>query len=226
MMVSGDIWLYLSWKHLPQSDMQKKEHLKKSILTAEMSLGGKSDAVDTLLCKCVESVRYFNEISFIRSPRLHLFGRKNSNNVKNCNHYKNVIYSCDANLIFKHHHTSSVSHDSSEIILICWFAAQETIIITINIEYSCAGYIFDETNKFSQDIVMNRKFKRIFMNVYTVDLMYPCCGNLCKNTFASVWAVSVFYSLVYYRACEVRFRLFVFWTVSAEEGNTPVLLFW
>ncbi len=35
---------------------------------------------------------------------------------------------------------SSVSHDPSEIILICWFAAQETfLIIIINIENSCAS---------------------------------------------------------------------------------------
>ncbi len=32
---------------------------------------------------------------------------------------------------------SSVSHDPSEIILICWFAAQETFLI-INVENSCA----------------------------------------------------------------------------------------
>ncbi len=29
---------------------------------------------------------------------------------------------------------SSVSNDSSEIILICWFAAQETVLININVE--------------------------------------------------------------------------------------------
>ncbi len=47
---------------------------------------------------------------------------------------------------------SSVSHDPSEIILICWFAAQETfLIIIINVKkYRC---IF-------QDSLMNRKFKR------------------------------------------------------------------
>ncbi len=31
---------------------------------------------------------------------------------------------------------SSVSHDPSEIILICWFAAKETFIIIINVENS------------------------------------------------------------------------------------------
>jgi len=33
---------------------------------------------------------------------------------------------------------SSESHDPSEIILIWWFAAQETFIIIINAELSCA----------------------------------------------------------------------------------------
>ncbi len=36
---------------------------------------------------------------------------------------------------------SSVSHDPSEIILICWFAAQETFIIIINVE-SCSALYF------------------------------------------------------------------------------------
>ncbi len=36
---------------------------------------------------------------------------------------------------------SSVSRDSSEIILICWFVAQETFLIIIN-ENSCAGQYF------------------------------------------------------------------------------------
>ncbi len=34
---------------------------------------------------------------------------------------------------------SSVSHDPSEIILICWFAAQDTLMIIINVENSCAA---------------------------------------------------------------------------------------
>ncbi len=33
---------------------------------------------------------------------------------------------------------SSVSHDPSEIILICWFAAQKTVLTIINLEISCA----------------------------------------------------------------------------------------
>ncbi len=34
---------------------------------------------------------------------------------------------------------SSVSHDPSEIILICWFAVQRTFIIIIDVENSCAA---------------------------------------------------------------------------------------
>ncbi len=37
---------------------------------------------------------------------------------------------------------SSVSHDSSEIILIYWFAAQETFLIIINVENCCAASYF------------------------------------------------------------------------------------
>ncbi len=37
---------------------------------------------------------------------------------------------------------SSVSHDPSEIILIYWFAAQETFPIIINVENSCAAQYF------------------------------------------------------------------------------------
>ncbi len=35
-----------------------------------------------------------------------------------------------------------MSYDPSEIILICWFAAQETFLIIINVENSCAAQYF------------------------------------------------------------------------------------
>ncbi len=51
----------------------------------------------------------------------------------------NVIHSCDAKAELSASLVqSSVSHDSSEIILIWWFAAQETFLI-INVENSCAA---------------------------------------------------------------------------------------
>ncbi len=37
---------------------------------------------------------------------------------------------------------SSVSHDPSEIILICWFAAQGTFLIIIIVENSCSASYF------------------------------------------------------------------------------------
>jgi len=37
---------------------------------------------------------------------------------------------------------SSVAHDPSEITLIWWFAAQETFLIIINVENSCAASFF------------------------------------------------------------------------------------
>ncbi len=57
-----------------------------------------------------------------------------------------LIYSYDAKLIVMMHEfslfQSSVSHDPSEIILICWFAAQETFLIIINVENSCTASYF------------------------------------------------------------------------------------
>jgi len=55
------------------------------------------------------------------------------------NIFQNVIYSCNGKAEFS---TSSLlqssgSHDPPEIILICWFAAQETLLI-INVENICA----------------------------------------------------------------------------------------
>ncbi len=49
------------------------------------------------------------------------------------NVFSNVIYCCDAKLL-----QSSVSHDPSEIILICLLAAQETIIsVNVKTQLSC-----------------------------------------------------------------------------------------
>jgi len=39
----------------------------------------------------------------------------------------------------RHYSESSVSHDPSEVILTCRFAAQETFLIIINVEISCAA---------------------------------------------------------------------------------------
>jgi len=43
--------------------------------------------------------------------------------------------------VYTHNIKSSVSHDISEILLICWYAAQETFLIT-NVDNSCAAVYF------------------------------------------------------------------------------------
>ncbi len=58
--------------------------------------------------------------------------------------YLNIYFKCDLFLRCKAEFSSqllqsSVSHDAPEIILICWFTAQETFLIIINVKNS---YIF------------------------------------------------------------------------------------
>ncbi len=54
-----------------------------------------------------------------------------------CWQIHSFTYCCEFSASFLQ---SSVSHDSSEIILICWFAAQETFLIIINVENSAASF--------------------------------------------------------------------------------------
>jgi len=44
-----------------------------------------------------------------------------------------------------------MSHDPIEIILICWSGAEETFLITINVEDGCAAFFYIyKTNNFSE----------------------------------------------------------------------------
>ncbi len=89
----------------------------------------------------------FHLIHLFCSPRLHLFDQKYS---KNCeiilqfkitvfyvNIFQNVIYSCDQSWIFSIITPVFSVTWSSEIILICWFAAQETFLIMISVKLRC-----------------------------------------------------------------------------------------
>ncbi len=72
---------------------------------------------------------------------------------------------------------SSVSHDSSEIILIFWFDAQETFLIIINVETVLLLHIFVQTVIYFQDSLINSsKEQLLFINVFTVfeQWMHPC----------------------------------------------------
>ncbi len=72
----------------------------------------------------------------------------------------NVIYSCDYKAEFTASLLqSSVSHDSSEIIIIYWFDAQETFLIVINVENFI--FLWKLWYRF-QDSFINGKFKTIY----------------------------------------------------------------
>ncbi len=105
------------------------------------------------------SVRFFNVSKILLcSPRLHLFSwlknivKKpvilwNICIIENGSFVFKYILKCNIPVIKAEFSASllqsSVSHDPSEIILICWFAAQETfIIIIINVENNSAAFLW------------------------------------------------------------------------------------
>ncbi len=91
-----------------------------------------------------------------QSAWLHLFDEKYSKNCKKEIIYKivlqfkiNVFYEYIAKCNF-YSIISPVFSDPSEITLICWFAAQETSLIIINVENSWASsYFFGNCDIFS-----------------------------------------------------------------------------
>ncbi len=118
----------------------------------------------TRLCKGLGFIRFLmflKEVSSAHQGRIYWI--KNAVNceillqfkikVFYCNIFLNTIYSWDQSWIFSI--ITPVSHDPSEIILICWFDAHETCII-INVEKGCASFPF----YFFQDSLINKKFKR------------------------------------------------------------------
>ncbi len=84
---------------------------------------------------------------------------------------------------------SSVSHDSSEIILIFWFDAQETFLIIINVETVLLLHIFVQTVIYFQDSLINSsKEQLLFINVFTVFEQWNASllnrsFNFFKNTY-------------------------------------------
>ncbi len=83
-------------------------------------------------------------IKFFCSSSLHWMNcSKNTVKIKkdvlHVNKWSNVIYFCDQSWIFSIITPVFSVTWSSEIILICWFTAQETFLIISNVENSCAG---------------------------------------------------------------------------------------
>ncbi len=104
--------------------------------------------------KAFELVRSFNvsERSLFCSSKLHLFDQKYCKNLKYFFKFQtavfyvnicyDVIYFCDQSCIFSIITPVFSVTWSSEIIIIYWFAAQETFLIIINVENSCAAQYF------------------------------------------------------------------------------------
>ncbi len=69
-----------------------------------------------------------------------------------------------------------MSHDSSEIILKCWFCAEEIFLLIMNHENSCAAQYFCENQDtvFFQDTLVNIKFKRtaFIWNIIFCNIIY------------------------------------------------------
>ncbi len=106
----------------------------------------------TLLFKSLGSVRFLNvfERSLFSSPTLPLFDK---------NTIKSVIYCCDQSWTLSIITPVFIVTWSSEIILICWFAAQETFLIIINVVLL---HVFVETvmHFIFQDYLMTKSFRR------------------------------------------------------------------
>ncbi len=138
----------------------------------------------TQLLKSLGSVSIF-ERSLLCLPILHLFGQKKSHIVKYYditiqfkitvfyfNIFENVIYSWVDTAEFSAAVTS-VSHIPTEIIIICRFAAQETFLIIIHIENSCAArYFCEKHDTFVHDSSMNRT--AIICNIINVFTVIYC----------------------------------------------------
>ncbi len=136
-----------------------QRELRRSNLVIERNQRGLSfelsNNLSTFMMKCVWLVILFNvfERSLFCSPRLHLFDQKYFKNSKIVKYFYNLKWLFSISVynkilfisVIKAEFSasllqSSVSHDPSEIILICWFDAQETfIIIIINVENSWAA---------------------------------------------------------------------------------------
>ncbi len=113
------------------------------------------------------------------------------------NIFENVIYSCDAKLNFQHHYSlqSSVSHDPSEIILICCSRH-------ISHYYLCcvASYLCGNHNTFFRIFLMNRKFKRTAVEIEilcNIIKVFSVTFNHNNNLNSSVWCCTDFKSIIF-----------------------------
>ncbi len=133
----------------------------------------------TLLFKSLASVRFFmffKEVSYAHQGCIYLMKNKNGEmllkfkNTLKCNLFLWRKAEFSASLL-----QSSVSHDTSEIILICWFIISvETVVLL---------HIFWDLWYFFQDFLINQKLKRtVFIQnrnfVLQYSLLFKSLGSV------------------------------------------------
>jgi len=108
---------------------------------------------------------------------------------------------------------SSVSHDASEIILICWFGAQGYFFLLM-MKTVVLLYIFMETEIFFQDSLISLSLeKSSVINVFTdlINIMHPFWIVLLfwkkKKNWPNISQYCKFY-------CSCSFVLFLHWIFS------------
>ncbi len=123
------------------------------------------------------------------SSRLHLFDKKTVKTAilwniidisNNCFLFEYILNSnlfLWSKLYFQNHYSSLQCHMISEIILICWFAAQKHFWLLSMLKTVVLPNIFEktETNFIFQDFWMNIKFKRTTF-IWNINLLlhYKC----------------------------------------------------
>jgi len=90
-----------------------------------------------------------------------------------------------AKLNFPHHYSSLQSHDPSEIILKCWFCAQESLL-SINVDKSCAPLYFCGNRKIDQKENDRIHFRILLHYQKTTRTNYTTLIALTRNQLLNV----------------------------------------
>ncbi len=121
------VWLKISWSSCSLEKLEFQKLLNFQSWNFHASQKFFFIYLEIFKSKLLGSVCFFYafERNLLNLPRLHLFDQTvlKTDILFYLNIFSNLIYFCDSKLNFQHHYSS----DPSEIILICWFAAQETI---------------------------------------------------------------------------------------------------
>ncbi len=118
---------------------------------------------------------------------------------------------------------SSVLHDPSEIILICWFDAQETFLIIINAEKVCCliflwilWYVFQHSLINRKNSIYLKK-KYFVINIFTVTFDQFDVSLLNKNINLFLWNLSITQTFIQFVVCITQLLLNLLWVIVTCE---------